>query len=142
MIPSISMIVLTILSVIFIEAETTKFPCPESCQCRDLKASSTSSSGLWIRCKPRSSSAIPEVDPSVTFFDLSGGNYPVLNASTFRATQNIRKLFLNASKVQTIHQNTFTGLRDLEFLSLTGNNLTSILLDSFWNLRSGNLRGE
>ena len=136
------LILLTLILSFHLSSQSEKIPCPKTCSCRDSNPSSTSPGGLQIQCKPGSNSVIPEVDPSVAFFDLSGGNYLTLDASTFRATQRIENLLLNNSRVQNIEIGTFSGMPKLRFLSLAGNQFSTIDVDAFVKLRSKNLKGE
>lgn len=113
-----------------------KMRCPKNCTCyRDQSWSANvvdcSMSGYVEK--------LPEQIPmDATQLYLDGNDLRSIQSHAFIGRKRLKILFLNNSNIDTIHNKSFNGLRDLEILRLDGNRLTELKGYEFEGLDSLN----
>ncbi|KAI5731822.1 hypothetical protein M8J77_016634 [Diaphorina citri] len=68
----------------------------------------------------------PRIPMDATELYLDGNRIPVVGSHSFIGRKKLQILFLNSSHVETIHNKTFNGLKELIILRLDDNRLTEI----------------
>ena len=155
--------------VAFLETQPSQFLCPYSshcfalCQCCDFIACdcqmtcpnkcSCYHDDTWatniVDCSARGHNQLPDdipMDATIVYMDANEMN--ILDAHHLIGRKNIRKLFLNESKIESIQNRTFHGLSSLKELYLHDNNLAELqgyefeFLDHliYLNLQNNNLK--
>ena len=130
-----------------VEADNEQFLCPYTthcfalCQCCDFDACDCEMScpdnctcfhdSAWSKniavCSNSGFEALPDKLPmDATEIFLDGNLFPELNSHTFIGRKNLRVLHLNNSRIHSIQNRTFNGLKSLTGLYLQDNQLTSL----------------
>jgi len=130
-----------------VEADNEQFLCPYTthcfalCQCCDFDACDCEMTcpdnctcfhdSAWSKniavCSNSGFEDLPEKLPmDATEIFLDGNLFPELNSHTFIGRKNLRVLHLNNSRIHSIQNRTFNGLKSLTGLYLQDNQLTSL----------------
>lgn len=97
-----------------------KVSCPKRCSCYHDTLESVS----VVDCSLQLNETVPDSLPSdATHIYLDGNVFRNINSKYFVRTHHVRVLYLNASFIETIHNDTFSQLNQLEVLHLEGNKL-------------------
>jgi hypothetical protein len=111
-----------------------RMQCPEGCSCFH---DSTWSANV-IQCSRRGHTDTPSLIPmDATSILLDGNNFTgMLESQAFIGRKRVRSLFLNASQIEAISNQTFNGLTELEVLHLEDNHIHNLEGHEFTNLTS------
>ncbi|XP_026275930.1 toll-like receptor 7 [Frankliniella occidentalis] len=94
--------------------------CPQNCSCYHDQAWTTN----VVDCSRQGSDQIPRRIPmDATEVYLDGNNLKELQNHVFIGRKNMRVLFVNSSRIESIQNRTFNGLNALEILHLEDNQL-------------------
>lgn len=97
--------------------------CPINCSCYHDSAKSTS----VVDCSVKQLKSVPHNFPvDATHIYLDGNIYNELNESVFNSMRKAVVVYLNSSNIITVHNNTFSELRDLRILHLDNNKLKQL----------------
>ncbi|CAG9134951.1 unnamed protein product [Plutella xylostella] len=97
--------------------------CPKNCSCYHDATKSTS----VVDCSAQQLIAVPHSVPvDATHIYLDGNVYHDLNETALSSLHKALVLYLNASRIATIHNNTFNGLGELRTLHLEENQLSRL----------------
>ena len=111
-----------------------RMQCPDGCSCFH---DSTWSANV-IRCSLREHEVIPSLIPmDATSIHLDGNNFTgTLVSQAFIGRKRVQSLYLNASQIEAVNNQTFNGLTELEVLHLEDNYIHRIEGYEFGNLTS------
>lgn len=111
-----------------------RMQCPDGCSCFH---DSTWSANV-IQCSMRKHAVIPPLIPmDATSIYLDGNNFTgTLESQAFIGRKRVRSLFLNASRIEAVSNQTFNGLTELEVLHLEDNFIHDLKGYEFSNLTS------
>ena len=109
-----------------------RMQCPDGCSCFH---DSTWSANV-IRCSLREHEVIPSLIPmDATSIHLDGNNFTgTLISQAFIGRKRVQSLYLNASQIEGVNNQTFNGLSELEVLHLEDNFIRRIEGYEFGNL--------
>lgn len=97
--------------------------CPQNCSCYHDQTWNTN----VVDCSRRQSDLIPRRIPmDATHVYLDGNNLKELQNHVFIGRKNMRVLFVNASRIETIQNRTFNGLNALISLHLEDNHISEL----------------
>ncbi|CAL8109035.1 unnamed protein product [Orchesella dallaii] len=106
--------------------------CPNNCTCYHDNARFSQN---IVTCSNSGHTAIPTRLPmDATEIFLDGNVIPVLKSHTFIGKTNLKSLYLNNSKIETIANKSFNGLKALEILHMEDNYLRELQGFEFANL--------
>lgn len=95
-----------------------KMTCPSNCTCYHDQTWNTN----VVDCSRQNNDIIPRRIPmDATHVYLDGNNFNELQNHVFIGRKNMRVLFVNASRIETIQNRTFNGLNALQSLHLEDN---------------------
>ncbi|XP_022906827.1 toll-like receptor 7 [Onthophagus taurus] len=94
--------------------------CPQNCSCYQDETWNTN----VVDCSRQNANEIPQRIPmDVTELYLDGNNIKELQNHVFIGRKNMRVLYANNSRIETIQNRTFNGLNALQMLHLDDNNI-------------------
>lgn len=100
-----------------------KMTCPLNCTCYHDQTWTTN----VVDCSSLATSQIPRRIPmDATELYLDGNNFGELQNHVFIGRKNMRVLYVNASRVETIQNRTFNGLNALQILHLEDNKIREL----------------
>ena len=95
-----------------------RMQCPDGCSCFHDSTWSTN----IIQCSARAHTDVPPLIPmDATSVFLDGNMMTDLTGQIFLGRSRMKNLYLNSSHVETVSNNTFVGLQDLQLLDLSSN---------------------
>nr|CAD7392668.1 unnamed protein product [Timema cristinae] len=97
--------------------------CPVNCTCYHDQTWTTN----VVDCSEQGTSVIPRRIPmDATELYLDGNNFSELQNHVFIGRKNMRVLFVNSSRIETIQNRTFNGLNALQILHLEDNKIREL----------------
>ncbi|XP_059622525.1 toll-like receptor Tollo [Phlebotomus argentipes] len=111
-----------------------KMECPNRCSCFHDQSWTSN----VVDCSRAGyENRLPDLIPmDATQIHLDGNDLQEVSSHAFIGRKKLRILFLNSSNINTLHNRTFNGLRELEVLQLDNNRLTELKGFEFTGLQN------
>lgn len=117
------LILVVTLTLSATSAQDDSTPCPEGCSCPSIPPA------VGLVCTGRNLTAIPPVNTSAHFVDLSGNPLTVITNHTLapiRRAQHLEILVLKACAIRSIEDGAFEQLEELRLVDLSSNGISDL----------------